>query len=60
MTEFETLAHEAERVKVSQKTLRRKIAAGELRAYKIGNRIRLNPVEVDALLRPIPTVGTAA
>ena len=60
MTEFETLTHEAKRVGVSEKTLRRRIASGELPAYRIGTRIRLKPADVDALLRPIPTVGNVA
>jgi excisionase family DNA binding protein len=39
-------------------TIRRRIASGQLRAYRFGNRlIRVNPSEVDALLRPIPTVS---
>jgi excisionase family DNA binding protein len=58
---YETLAQAAGRTGVSTKTLRRRIAEGQLTGYRLGSRlIRLDPVEVDGLLRPIPTAGTAA
>ena len=58
---YKTLAEEAARHQCSVKTLRRRIAEGKLTAYRFGPRmIRLDPAEVDALLRPIPTAGTAA
>lgn len=51
----EPLAVAAARHGVCVKTLRRRIAAGQLRAYRFGTRIvRVDPAEVDALLRPIP------
>lgn len=47
---FETLAQAAERIGVSKRTLRRRIAAGELPAYNSGSRIlRVRPQDVDAL-----------
>lgn len=59
--QYETLAESAERHRCSTKTLRRRIAEGQLTAYRFGpHLIRLDPREVDALLRPIPTAGTAA
>jgi excisionase family DNA binding protein len=40
-------------------TLRRRIARGELRAYRLGNRIiRVDLDEVDALFKPIPTASS--
>jgi excisionase family DNA binding protein len=42
----------------SDKTIRRRIASGDLRAYRFGPRaIRVDMAEVDALLKPIPTAG---
>ena len=46
----------------SPRTVRNYIAAGKLTGYRLpGNRlIRVDLNEVDAVLRPIPTVGGAA
>lgn len=53
---YETLAEAADRIGVSIKTLRRRISAGQLRAYRCGPRlIRVEPNEVDRLMRPVPT-----
>jgi excisionase family DNA binding protein len=53
---FVTLEAEAERLAISQRTLRRMIARGELTAYRVGGRlIRLDRGEVDSLVRKIPT-----
>lgn len=50
---YESLAQAADRTGVSTRTLRRRIAAGELRAFRAGARIiRLDPREVDALFIP--------
>lgn len=52
-----TLAEAAARLGVNPKTIRRQIAAGNLRAYRLGTRaIRLRPADVDALLRPLVSV----
>nr|NLI49336.1 helix-turn-helix domain-containing protein [Propionibacterium sp.] len=52
---YESLAQAAERTDVSVKTLRRRISAGQLRAYRYGPRIlRLDPNDVDKLMRPVP------
>lgn len=56
-TEYETIAAAAARLGVNPKTLRRRIADGRLTGYRLGSLVRLDPREVDALLRPIPTVG---
>jgi excisionase family DNA binding protein len=50
----------AERFKVSRDTIRRRIASGQLAAYRLGPKIvRVDLDEVEALFRPIPTVETA-
>ncbi len=54
---FESLASAAERTGLSVRTLRRRIAAGDLTAYRNGPRvIRLKPDDVDRLMIRIPTV----
>jgi excisionase family DNA binding protein len=54
--EFETLSSAAERTGLSIRTLRRRIASGELAAYRNGARvIRVDPEDVDRLMVPIPT-----
>ena len=52
-------AEAAERLGVTDRTIRNLIARGTLRGYKIrGSRmVRLDASDVDALLRPIPTGG---
>jgi excisionase family DNA binding protein len=55
---LETVSSAAEYLGVSTKTLRRMIARGDLRAFRMGSRmIRVDRAELDELLRPIPTVG---
>ena len=55
---YETIAEAAQRTGVSTKTIRRRIAEGRLTGYRFGpTLIRLNPVEVDGLLRPIPSAA---
>ena len=54
--EFESLASAAERTGLSIRTLRRRVASGQLAAYRSGPRvIRVDPDEVDRLMVPIPT-----
>lgn len=55
-----TLAEAGEHVGLSQKTLRRQIAAGHITGYRIGRALRVDLNELDDLLRPIPTAGGAA
>ncbi len=58
---YETIAEAARRTGVSTKTIRRRIADGTLTGYRFGpTLLRLHPAEVDGLLRPIPTAGSAA
>lgn len=54
-----SLQHAAERYGVSVDTLRRRIAAGHLPARRFGPRlIRVLDDDLEALFRPIPTIGT--
>lgn len=55
---YESIAEAADRLGVSTKTIRRYIAAGRIQGYRFGPRfVRLNPVEVDGALRPIPSAA---
>ena len=42
-------------VSLSAKTIRRKIAAGELRAYRCGKTIRIKTDDLEAMMRPVPS-----
>lgn len=50
-----SLAVAAERTDVSVKTLRRHIAAGKLRAYRVGRLIKIDPDDLTTLLVKVPT-----
>ena len=55
--QFETLSQAASRSGLSPRTLRRRIAAGQLPAYRNGPRvIRLDPQDVDRLMVQIKTM----
>jgi excisionase family DNA binding protein len=46
---------------VSTRTIRRYVARGELRAYRVGKRlIQFKISDLDALAREIPTMGRAS
>lgn len=61
LRQYETLDEAAARLDCSIRTLRRLIASGHLKAYRLGQRsIRLDPADVEALLRPVPTVRDGA
>lgn len=54
-----TIQRAAEYAGVHPDTIRRRISVGQLTGYRMGSRlIRVDLVELDALLRPIPTVRT--
>ncbi len=56
-----SLALAAKTIGVSERTLRRMIAAGRVTGYRAGPRlIRIDLNELDAILRPIPTAGDGA
>lgn len=53
--QYESLSDAAERTGLSIRTLRRRIAEGELTAYRAGPRvIRLDPNDVDQLMVRVP------
>lgn len=56
------LAVAAEMLGVSSKTVRRRVADGQLRAYRVGKgrALRVTVADVEALLEPLPTLGGAA
>ena len=54
--EFESLSSAAERTGLSIRTLRRRIASGDLCAYRSGARIiRVDPDDVDRMMVRMPT-----
>lgn len=59
---YETLKAASERTGVSVRTIRKRIAAGELCAYRLGRIIRIKPEDLDSLFTPTRTgeVGSVA
>ena len=56
-----TVAEAADYHGCSEKTIRRAITDGRLRAYRVGPRmIRIDPRDLDRLARPIPAVSNGA
>ncbi|MDQ2852751.1 MAG: helix-turn-helix domain-containing protein [Actinomycetota bacterium] len=54
--QYESLAEAAERTGLSARTIRRRIATGNLPAYRCGPRVlRVKPEDVDKLMVRIPT-----
>jgi excisionase family DNA binding protein len=54
--QYESLADAAERTGLSIRTLRRRIAAGQLPAYRSGPRVlRVDPADVDRLMILVPS-----
>lgn len=55
-----SVAEAAERLKVNPRTIRRRIADGTLRAYRLGPRqLRVDVADVDALAVAVPTLRDA-
>lgn len=51
----------ADYIGVSEKTIRRMIALGEITGYRMGKRlIRVDLDELDALMKPMPNAKTVA
>lgn len=50
-----SIAGAAAWVSVSVKTIRRRIASGELRAYRCGKTIRVKTDDLEAMMRPVPS-----
>ncbi|MBK9695922.1 MAG: helix-turn-helix domain-containing protein [Propionibacteriaceae bacterium] len=60
-TEYLTLKEAAARFKVSEKTLRRRISTGDLRAVHNGRRlIRIAEADLEALFEPVPNARSLA
>jgi len=54
-----SIADAADYVAISTKSIRRRIACGDLAAYRVGPRlVRVDVAELDAMLRPIPTASS--
>jgi excisionase family DNA binding protein len=57
-TQLVSIRSAAETFGVSEKTIRRRIAEGQLKAYRLGPRaIRVDLSDLGDLLRPIPTAS---
>lgn len=52
--DYLTLAEVADLIGVHPVTIRRRIAAGLIPGYKVGNQVRIRRADVDLLLRRIP------
>ena len=50
--QYEAIQAAARRASVSEKTIRRRIDEGVLKAYRVGRLIRLDPLQVDRALDP--------
>lgn len=50
--QYESVQDTARRASVSEKTIRRRIDEGVLKAYRVGRLIRLDPLQVDRALDP--------
>jgi excisionase family DNA binding protein len=57
-TKFITLAEAAERLALSQRTIRRHVAAGRIKAYGLGRAVRIREADLETSLRPITPSGT--
>jgi excisionase family DNA binding protein len=55
-----SISEAADHMGVHPETIRRYISRGDLTGYRLGPRlVRVDLAEVEAMLRPIPTVATA-
>lgn len=55
---FVTIGQAAAEYQCSTRTIRRRIATGDLPAFRLGSRsIRIRRADLDRLLRPVPTVA---
>lgn len=52
---YASLTDAAEYLDCNERTLRRRIADGTVRGYRLGKLVRVDLDELDALLTPIPT-----
>ncbi|MGO9031784.1 helix-turn-helix domain-containing protein [Mycobacterium sp.] len=56
-TKFITLAEAADRLSLSERTIRRHISAGAIKAYGIGRAVRIREADLETALRPITPSG---
>jgi excisionase family DNA binding protein len=58
---YESLETAGERWEVHPRTIRRMGARGEITLYRVGAKklLRVDPDEVDAAMKPVPTAGGA-
>lgn len=54
INEYVGMGGAARRYDVSERTIRRLIAEGDLPAYRVGRQIRIRVADLDALATPIP------
>jgi excisionase family DNA binding protein len=52
-TKFITLAEAADRLCLSERTIRRHVAAGRIRAYGLGRAVRIREADLETSLRRI-------
>ena len=57
---FFTIAQVAEKLQVSEKTVRRMLVSGELPGYKIGGQYRIKPAELESWIAEQAIGSTAA
>lgn len=54
-----TVNEAAEALKVTPKTVRRMVARGELRAYRVARCIRIKPGDLEKVLKPVKVYAGA-
>jgi excisionase family DNA binding protein len=52
-----SIVQAADQFGISTRTVRRRIAEGKLRAYRVGGLIRIDAEDLAQLAQPIPTAG---
>jgi excisionase family DNA binding protein len=53
--EYESIADAAARLAVHERTIRRMIERGEIKGYRVGSALRVDPAEVDDAVSPDTT-----
>ena len=60
MPEFLTLAQAAELLQVSDKSMRRMVQRGDIRAFKVGPHFRFKRADLERALKPVRVYTPAA
>ncbi|MFV8381271.1 helix-turn-helix transcriptional regulator [Corynebacterium hindlerae] len=60
MPKYETLKQVCDRTQLSESTIRRRVAEGELNAYKLGRNLRFRTDEIDAWVAKFATAQWSA